>query len=437
MKQIFGKGVLFTLSVCAVMNLSSCGEAVMDDVLTSEQNGGESRLTVTTRGDGDSSESTVRESRVYFFNDAGRCVQVISADEENNAFTVLLAAGTYTVLSVGGDNLSGFNLPVQSDATTQSVISLKDGVTMGDLLMKQSTLTMVKGQDQSETITLERKVTKISDIEIKEVPTDVTGVEVTLSPFYGAVCLDGTFPESPTTGCPAVTLTKQEDGTTWKAEPNLLSFPSAGNPTILVTLSKADGKESYSFGLTEPLNSNKSYSLSGTYKHTWGRLTMTMAAQAWGESQDAAFEFDADNMVFSNLVAGEFNNGYYVVSVNETNSTAVLLAQSKVVYNAPASGSNAAAWLAALTGPMASLDKPIGVTNNWRLPTSAETEVFSKDPQIVTFSNEGYSTLFFCEDDGTLKCGWTTKSGNDYSFHWGDSGFYSGITLRPVIDISF
>ena len=436
MKQIFGKGVFFTLSVCAVMNLSSCGEAVMDDALTTEPYGGESRLTLTTRGDGDASESTILESRVYFFNEAGKCVQIISADEEDNSFTVMLAAGTYTVLSVGGEDLSRFSLPLQTNAATNSVIALKDGQEMGDLLMKQSTVTVVKGQDQSETITLERKVTKIGSVEIKEVPTDVTGVEVTVSSFYGSVYLDGTFPDSPTTDY-TVTLTKQQDGTTWKAEPEQLSFPSAGNPTILVTLTKADGKESYSYTLTEALTSNKSYSLSGTYKHTWGKLTVTLAAQAWGDSQDAEFEFDAGNMVFSNPVAGEFNNGYYVVSVNATARTAVLLAQSKLVYNAPASGSNAAAWQEAIAGPMEALAKPTGVTNDWRLPTTDETAVFSKDPQIVTFSDAGYSALYFCTKEGALQCGWTTKSGETYTFHWGDSGFNSNITLRPVIDISF
>lgn len=436
MKQNLGKGVWMTLSVCAVMNFSSCGETVLDEAFPTERNGRESRLTLSTRGEGDAAESTIRESRVYFFNDAGRCVQLITTNEEENSFTVLLAAGSYTVLSVGGDDLSRFTLPTQAEATTLSVISLGEGKTMGDLLMNQKTLTIADGQNLNETITLQRKVAKISDIEIKDVPTDVTGVEVKLSGFYGSVSLDGSFPETPTTDY-TMTLTRQEGSTIWKAEPNQLLFPSVEKPTILVTLSKVEGTESYSFGLAEALTSNQSYSLSGTYKNTWTKLTMTMAAQEWGGSQNTTFEFDDSKMVFSNLVSGQFNNGYYVVSVNQEKHTAVLLAKSKLVYNAPANGSDAATWQEAFTSPMSALEKPVGISNNWRLPTIAETEVFSKDPQIVTFTNAGYSALYFCTEEGALRCGWTTKSGETYTFHKGDSPFNSSILLRPVIDINF
>ena len=435
MKKIFGNGVLMTLSVCAVMGFSSCEESVMDEAFASGQLD-EGRLTLSTRGDGDPAGSVISESRCYFFNEAGRCVQILTTNEEDNTFSVQLAAGTYTVLSVGSNNLSAFSLPLQTNAATNSVITLREGQTMADLLMKQSTLTVVKGQDVSETITLERKVINVNSVEVKEVPTDVTGVSVTLSAFYGSVYLDGTFPNSPTTDY-TVALTKQEDETTWKATPNQLLFPSAGEPILIVTLTKADGTENYSYAIAESLTSNRYYSFSGTYKNTLGNLTATMIAQEWGESQDTPFDFDESNMVFSNPQPGEFQNGYYVVSVNSEARTAVLLAKSKLIYDAPASGSDAATWREALTGPMAALDKPIGITNNWRLPTTDETEVFSKDTQIVTFTDAGYSALYFCEEDGVLKSGWTTKSGDTYTFHKGGSGFHSGILLRPVIDISF
>ena len=98
MKQIFGKGACIALCVCAVMNFSSCGEAVLDETFSVERNDGGSRLTLSTRGEGDSGENTLLESRCYFFNEAGRCVHIMTTNEEENTFTVLLAAGTYTVL---------------------------------------------------------------------------------------------------------------------------------------------------------------------------------------------------------------------------------------------------------------------------------------------------------------------------------------------------
>lgn len=436
MKQIFSKGVLLALGVCAVMNLSSCKEDVMDEGFSGNPMNEGAQLTLTTRGDGDPEESVIKESRSYFFNEANKCVQILTTNEDDNSFTVRLGAGTYTVLSVGGNDLSRFNLPIQSGAADNSVITLKDGQEMGDLLMKRSTVTIVKGQDVSETITLERKVIQISDIEIKEVPDDVTGVSVTLSDFYGAVYLDGTFPNSPTTDY-TVALTEQEDGTTWKATPDKLAFPSAGTPSIMVELTKADGTDIYSYSLAEELTCNKHYSFSGTYKNSLGKLTATITAQEWGENKSSSFDFDEGNMAFSNLVAGKFCNGYYVVSVNASAGTAVLLAKGKLVYNAPASGSDATVWQEALNGPMAALDKPIGITNNWRLPTTAEAEIFTKDTQIVDFDASGYSALFFCTEESVLKAGWTTRSGDTYTFHKGSSGYNSTIQLRPVIDINF
>ena len=435
MKQIFGNGVLITLSVCAMMGFSSCEESVMDEALASELPGGGAQVSLSTRGDGDPAGNVIQESRCYFFNDAGRCVQILTTNEEDNTFSVQLAAGTYTVLSVGGEDLSRFVLPLQADASATSIITLREGQSMADLLMKQSTLTVVSGQDMNETITLERKVVNISSVEILDVPTDVTAVSVTLLPFYGSVYLNGTFPDSPTTDY-TVALTKQEDGTTWKATPNQLQFPSKGNPTLIVRLTKPDGVESYSYTMSEALASNKQYSFSGTYKFAQAKLTATMTAQEWGESQNTPFDFDESNMVFSNPQPGEFQNGYYVVSVNTEARTAVLLAKSKLVYNAPASGSDASVWREALTGPMAALDKPTGITNDWRLPTIAEVAIFSKDPQIVTFNSEGLSALYFCTEDDVLKSGWTQKDGDTYTFKKSAS-FASYVNLRPVIDISF
>ena len=57
---------------------------------------GQSQLGVTTRGDG----STL-QSRLYVFNDAGRCVLCLSPDDHAQLVTTNLSAGTYNLYGIG------------------------------------------------------------------------------------------------------------------------------------------------------------------------------------------------------------------------------------------------------------------------------------------------------------------------------------------------
>ena len=136
-------------------------------------------------------------------------------------------------------------------------------------------------------------------------------------------------------------------------------------------------------------------------------------------------------------MAGQYCYGYYCVSVDEGNRTAVLLALSKLVYDAPDSGASATEWRAALTGPMTALDKPVNVTNAWRLPTPEEVEIITQDLSVVTYGSDDYSPLYFCEEGGVLKWAINHKEGDTYTFQTGTSNFGSRILLRPVIDINY
>ena len=136
-------------------------------------------------------------------------------------------------------------------------------------------------------------------------------------------------------------------------------------------------------------------------------------------------------------MAGQYCYGYYCVSVDEGNRTAVLLALSKLVYDAPDSGASATEWRAALTGPMAALEKPVNVTNAWRLPTPEEVEIITHDLSVVTYGSNGNSPIYFCEEGGVLKWAYCHKDGETFSFYKDVSPFADYILLRPVIDINY
>ena len=419
---------------CSLIAFSSCEKvSLAEEGISSEPSEGAALLTVSTRGTGDTEEA-IAFGRVYIFNSSGSCVQMLSTDEDNNTATALLDAGTYTLYAVGMEDLDRFNLPTQTTATPTSVIALQSGKVMDDLLMKTVEVTLEDGETLTQPISLEHKVLSIDQVEVKQVPADVTQVEVSISSFYSTIQLNGTYPDTPTESY-TVTLTKQEDGTTWKAAPQQKRFPTKGAPTITVSITSPRGNQAFSYTASDALPANHHFTLSATYKATQGStLEMVLTASDWGENRTVSFDLDDDNKI---PVAQSYYNGYYVVSVDADARTAVLLAKNSMGYTAPSSTTDAAAWQAALTTPMTALAKPTGVSNNWRLPTSTETAILSKDTQIVTFNSSGISAIYFCTIGEDFGWGYTQKSGDTYTFNTGTTPFADYIKLRPVIDITY
>lgn len=426
---------IFTL-ICSLLAFVSCEKVALDENTESPstQPGAPANLIMTTRNGG--SGNDVNEGRIYVFNDQGTCVQILSIDANNTSVTTQLPAGTYSVYAVGGNDLSSFTLPSLSDATATSVVTHQTGKLMNELLLKHTDITLAEGDERDLNITLDRKVLCIDDVVMTQMPADVTQVEVTLSTFYSSMSFDGTYPETPTESY-TVALTKQEDGTTWQATPNQMLFPSKGTPVVTVSVTTTTGTLGFSY-TAEAMLANKHYTISGAYSVTQGAsLSCTLTASDWDEDGSVDFNLNNDNQVVYTPVAGQFCNGYYCVSVNSSAHTAVLLAKSKLSYVAPTGSTNAEDWLAAFTDPMETLDKPTGITNDWRLPTITETAIISKDTQIVTFTDAGMSAIYFCTEDDILKAGWTTKADETYTFHKSANGYNSNILLRPVIDINF
>ena len=388
-----------------MMTLASCEKIVLNDgISTVEDENGTALLTISTRGVNDNETESVTEAKIYVFNESDKCVELLTPDGDNMTATAHLRAGTYTLYAIGGPDLSRFTLPSISNATASSLITLVENKVMDDLLT---------------------------------IPTDVTGVEVTLSSFYSAIKLNGTYDANSSTDY-TVNLTEQEDGTTWSVQPQKLMFPSIGVPTITIVLTTPSGTDSYSYTADEIISANHHITISGTHHAAQGAtLTVSINAEAWGDNKTVDFTYNESNTVYR-PIAGTFCNGYYVVSVNEAQRQAVLLAKEKLIeYEAPATGAAASEWRAALTAPMTALNKPINITNNWRLPTLEEVGIFSKDTQIVTFSSEGRSKLYFCEDGGVLKRAQTHHTDNSDELNWSTTGFTSTTRLRPVIDIEY
>ena len=433
------KNFLIT-ALFAVWTCSSCERIAVEEenevpsgVIT--QGYGTAKLNVITRAGVDNSEDNViTDGRIYIFNSADKCVQILSINGETNQSTVQLTAGSYTLYAVGGDDLTRFTLPTQSEATPTSIIKLFDGKVMEDLLMASAEVTLEDGESLNQNLILKHKVMCVDAIEIRQVPLTVTKVEVTITSLYTSVQLNGDYLASSTNHY-KIALEKDTDGDgkTWKATPNQMLFPSKGNPTIKVSVTTDEGTIGYAYNAAEEFPANHHITIIGTYKATQGvSLTGILTDGGWEEDRTITFDITDDNQ--TEPIAGEFFRGYYVVSVAEAKRTAVLLSQTQVDYVAPSGNATSAQWQQAFVGPMAALDKPVGASGNWRLPTKAEAELITKDPNAVTI-NSIASISIFCLD-GNVLC-WGEYRISDGLFHSGTTGFNSNVYLRPVIDITY
>ena len=415
-------------AMCGMLTLSSCSEEVFNSAVPEPAEGGEGQLRIATRGD----VETPLQTRLYIFNDAGQCIQLLSPDDHQQFVTTSLTTGTYDLYGIGSKDFSNFVLPTVEDATPTTEVTVATGKQRGDLLIGHKQITLEDGDRENIDIQLERKVSHVTSIVIHEVPNDVEYVSVSITPMYKKLLLNGTL-EDPT-GTYTVNLTDLGSGD-WEAAPDEMILPSDGHPTITITFTKNETPKSYTYTAAQSFNANTNVTLEGTFVGQKGIvLTATMTPQSWNSTpQDITFDFD------EHPIAGQTYQGYFVVANDPTNRTATLLSQNRVNFTAP-EGNTQADWLPVLNSAMNSLAKPsfATATDYWRLPTATECTIFSRNTNyVMTFSEEnGYSPFFFCLDGTTLKWGVSAKTESGITFY-AENSLNEYIILRPVIDITY
>lgn len=400
-----------------------------------------SQLSITTRADGDL--ANIKDGRIYVFNQAGTCIEVLTTAEATQSATTMLAPGTYQVYAVGSEDLSRFSLPDKDNAKADSKITLNEGNAMEDFLTTQAQVTLEDGVTQQLNLQMERKVTSITSITIKKVPTDVTAVSVTIEPLYSSILLDGSFPNE--TEPAKMVLTKKEDGT-WQTTPNMLHFPSKGKPTITITFTREDGLKSYSYTANEELAANHHFTIEGTYTQSQGvTLTGIIYNSEWGEDKTITFDFDDENISDNGgdddsgntdvtmPTPGSTYKGCYVVAVN--GNTATLLSNNQkrgyTLSNDNTTATNS------LNEALASWPSEDEITGTWRIPTLEEAQLFLIDPNSFELTSTSWTTYIILNNSNVeginVK---NTASGRVLGSSTPLNDLGANAWLRPVIDVT-
>lgn len=284
------KALNLLLLFAAVVSLFSCEKYNEDTDFSSKE--ANSTLKIKTRAldENETTESKISYPiNVYIFYE-NSCVETALIESESSSISMKLPEGSYEVYAIAGADAENYNLPSKDNATKEYLISLKADKTHGDLMTAKNNVTLAYGEENTLTLSLERKVMLLENVSIKNVPSNVTAVSVTISPLYENILLNGEY--SGENGSQTINLTKGSDGTTWENDVNTYLLEACGQATIKVSLKTDAVTKSYSYTCSDELKANYKINISGTYNENGITLNGTITGATWNGTKNINFNFD-------------------------------------------------------------------------------------------------------------------------------------------------
>lgn len=411
MKKNINLVVSIVMTVVSMTLLTSC-EKEFSEVTPVNP---ESSLTVTTRSES-GTEEVAYPVAVYLFDANKACIDFRRIESADASVCYDLVEGVYDVYAFGGVAEGKYTLPSVKEATLESVIALQDGQEHGDLMMANSSVTTTKGEANTINLLMNRCVSKIASIVIKQVPDDVTAVSVTLSKTYKSMALNGTKKD---VNIEVITLEKSgtESGTWELKTPRHVLFDVAASASVKISMTTNGNAKGYTYQLTDKWKSNYLYHINATYTEKQNfHVTGTITGATWQGTEDIVFNFDETNTQDGgsgptiNETApevGTLYKGCYVLSrIEESNAIKVLLLhpnQYSDVCNGSMSQEEARNSINSKLSEIASENEITG----WHLPNEAEMDVIYStgfaainlkipEPKLLTDD-------YFYDDNGTIR----------------------------------
>lgn len=401
---------LTMLLVSCVIMLTSCSKTVSDIDDPSASYGGNSSLNIITRS-GNEDATVSYPVKVYLFNSNSTCIAVQTlADEDDDLSIGELKAGTYHVYAVGAADENRYTLPTQDAAAATSTITLQENKVHEDLMLANNTVTIGPNETNQLTLAMLRVVCMLKTIEVKQVPSDVDAVSITVTPLRETVQLNGELGGNE--GSITVALTEQSDGTTWKNNTEQYMLPSVGNATITIRMTKGETTNSYSYTCTEAFAANYKINIDATFTGATFNLTGTITGATWAGERTITFEFDETNSTNSGnndpgnndpgnnnnndaldgpapTVGSNYNGTYVLRAVdNGDNTTTVTLMSPTQTTGLSFTANDQESISTAVSEAIAGL--AVAGISGWRLPTKDELKYINDNFNAV---NSGLTAL--------------------------------------------
>ena len=411
--------MLLTAAVCS----TSCEKYVVDEESGVEEPN--SMLVVRTRAalsDGTEPQEQAKVSypvNVYVFDEGGKCVELAEITSGDDEMSFKLPEGDYDVYAIAGATESAYEMPTKENATKTSVITLREGCGHGDLMTADSNVALSKGEENTLTLSLERKVMMVESVTIGNVPDDVTAVSVSISPLYEDLLLDGTY--SGGNGSGKIDLVETSDGSTWMSETGLYLLEAAGKATLKISLTRNGAVHSYSYSCAEDLKANYKVNINGTYAGDGIDVSGTITGAAWAGTINVDFTFDEDGGTIvpptppvgnAPAVGTLYKDCYVLKSENLSGKTVVTLFTTECMRELDFVKGDQESMESAVYAGIAGL--AVDGIDGWRLPTVEELDYVCGNAEPVNrklkeygkeiFNIDTYGIYsYYCLDEGMVK----------------------------------
>ena len=215
-------------------------------------------------------------------------VETISSDADELKLSLL--EGRYDVYALAGTDAEAYELPTKENATKDAVVALKDGHGHGDVMTAHNSVTLAYGEENTLTLSLERKVMMLESVTINNVPASVTAVAVSVSPLYENIKLDGSY--SGEEGEYTADLVREGESNVWKSASAVLLLEEAASATVKVSFTANGKMHSYSYLCPKELKANYKVTINGTYSGDGVKLNGSITGVEWAGTTDVTFTFD-------------------------------------------------------------------------------------------------------------------------------------------------
>lgn len=318
---------------------------------------------------------------LYAFSEDGKFVGMQTVEDADENISLTLSKGEFQVVAVSGTS-SSYQLPTNPNLDDVITLSGTQGADT-PLMVGRANVEIGESANVTAQITLKYVVASLN-VKLKDVPSDVTGVQLALSPLHSTLSMAGVYGgESQKV---KMDCSKTSEGV-WSAKTTYI-FPGNGTETYFsIYLKKDDGTEA-TFGYTYRgvPEANHLFNVTGTYSGgviIGGNFDVT----DWEGTIDVEFNFgsdllpddeDAEVDLSGVPQVGTIWNGMIVADIGESDDTGVdLLLMSLDEWEEPVS--NIDKILS---------DYSVNGISGWRLPTHNEASVLR-----ARFSGSGLSEL--------------------------------------------
>ena len=275
----------------------------------------------------------------------------------------------------------------------------------------------------------------IQDVTIKKVPSTATAVTVTIAPLWQSLTIGGTY--STTNGSSTITLTKQEDGKTWKSSGSVYLLPPSSQPaSVSVNITVGGTTKTYTYNTSDEMEAGYKINIDGTYTEAVGvNLTGTITGATWLGERTISFTFDEDG----SSVSGNDNNGgsggdmQNFPSEGDTYQGCYVLAvtveddgqSAEVMLLSP----NEQAVMSASDAESALASLGVDGISDWTVPTKAQMNAFAAARNDVTPTPA--AGIYLYKNNNGNYCQYNLATGAT-----GSANYITGINLRPVAIVS-